>query len=104
MAYFDSPKNRAKWERRLAVLREEKIRRQEQGYQPQEQKEAVMEVNDNPFRKKINFKQLEEIERKSMEAARVRRPGRAARREMDGARREMDGMKKSGMEKKGMAR
>ena len=104
MAYFDSPKNRAKWERRLAGLREEKIRRQEEGYQPQEQKETVMEVNNNPFRKKINFKQLEEIERKSMEATRVRRPGRAARREMEGTRREMNGMEKSGMEKKGMVR
>ena len=97
MAYFDSPKNRAMWERRLADLRVEKERRKEEGYMPQEQ---VMN-DSNPFRRRITYAQLEEQERIAMESRRVKRPVRAARREMDGVRREKSEPVKESM---GMAR
>lgn len=102
MAYFDSPKNRAMWERRLADLRVEKERRKEEGYMPQEQTKQEQVMNDsNPFRRRITYAQLEEQERIAMESRRVKRPVRAARREMDGVRREKSEPVKESM---GMAR
>ena len=85
MAYFDSPKNRAMWERRMVGLRQEKERRRETGYAPQ-QKHAGAEMGDaNPFRKKIGLEKLEQIEQEMAGVRRVRRPSktRSMEREME---------------------
>ncbi len=36
MAYFDSEKNKAMWEKRLSMLEQERNRRKLEGYKPQE--------------------------------------------------------------------
>lgn len=61
MAYFDSPKNRAFWERRLSVLREEKERRSRTGYAPQEEdrQRRAAPAAENPFRTRMTFAELE---------------------------------------------
>lgn len=75
MAYFDSAKNRAMWERTLAGLREEKERRAATGYAPQNLDDKAKEAA-NPFRRRITLAQLEEIEREASGVRRVRRPTR----------------------------
>ncbi len=82
MAYFDSPKNRAMWERTLSGLREERERRKATGYAPQSG-EAKQEVQTNPFRRQINLAQLEEIEREASGIRRVRRPVRQVQKSME---------------------
>lgn len=74
MAYFDSPKNRALWEKTMVGLRAERERRAATGYAPagEERRGAAEAVN--PFRKKVNLTQLEEIERQAEGVHRVRRP------------------------------
>lgn len=75
MAYFDSPKNRAMWNKELAGLKAEKEERAKNGYQA---KSAVKNVNkeskDNPRRRKINLKELERIEMEANGVHRVKRP------------------------------
>ena len=74
MAYFDSPKNRAMWERRMAGLRQEKERRKEMGYEPQQRSANIETAQANPFRKKIGLEKLEQIEQEKSNVRRVRRP------------------------------
>ena len=85
MAYFDSPKNRAMWERRMTGLRQEKERRKETGYAPQQRAEKTKLGEDNPFRKKIGLARLEQIEQEQSGVRRVRRPSktRSLEREME---------------------
>lgn len=63
MAYFDSPKNRAMWDKRMTVLRAERKRRESEGYKPQQKSEAPeMEFSmENPLRRQLTVKELEEI-------------------------------------------
>lgn len=80
MAYFDSAKNNAMWERRMAGLREERRRRQETGYMPKEQEKAAAR-QENPFRRRINLEQLEKIEMEALGIRRVKRPVKSAQAE-----------------------
>ncbi len=60
MAYFDSAKNRTLWKEELDRLRQEKEKRQQRGFQPNDQDgEALMMDSSNPHRVRINFRQLE---------------------------------------------
>ena len=73
MAYFDSPKNRALWDKELEGLDAERERRKEEGYRPQQGKKDVGaetgSVRDrsagNPRVRRITLKELEEIEREA---------------------------------------
>lgn len=60
MAYFDSPKNRALWDRDLLGLRQERTRREANGFQPTDRLEPTQEVEHNPYRKPITLEQLQE--------------------------------------------
>ena len=66
MAYFDSEKNKAIWERRLSELGREKARRAENGYKPQPgrtlQSAAQSEAVIRPKVRIITFEQLVEKE------------------------------------------
>ncbi|MDO4265438.1 MAG: hypothetical protein Q4C63_03110 [Eubacteriales bacterium] len=72
MAYFDSPKNRAIWERRLSELRQEREYRRETGFRPVERSEAPVQTEDTPFRRRISLQELEKQELARMEEKRVR--------------------------------
>lgn len=68
MSFFDSPKNRAIWEREMRTLHAEKERRAMEGYKPEEslRREPQSMNTGNPFRKKISFQELvrqEELEK-----------------------------------------
>ena len=78
MAYFDSPKNRAIWERELRGLRAEKERRAREGYTPNEarSKAAQVKKEENHFRRRTNLKELERQEQEAREARRAARPAR----------------------------
>ncbi len=79
MAFFDSAKNRALWDKELESLDAERARRREEGYKPQHEgfrlvtsadtKEKGM-YSDNPKVRRITLKELEEIEKKAREAER----------------------------------
>lgn len=64
MAYFDSPKNRAMWERELQGLRRERENRIINGYKPgnQGQQADSPRENENPFRRRITLAELEQRE------------------------------------------
>lgn len=88
MAFFDSPKNRAIWERELKSLRAEKERRAREGYRPQTAEgKGNEQEKENPFRKRISLSQLEE----KLAAGREKTPGR---REWSVARRNRRQMEK----------
>lgn len=74
MAYFDSSKNRALWKRELDALREERERRQREGYTPDAQNSKTARTAENPFRKKISFAELleQELEASKTERSRQR--------------------------------
>ena len=78
MAYFDSPKNRAIWERELRGLRAEKERRAREGYTPNEtrSKAAQVKKEENPFRRRTSLKELERQEQEARKARRAARPAR----------------------------
>lgn len=77
MSYFDSPKNRAMWERELKGLRAEKERRAREGYEPGARgpSEGGRE-KDNPMRRRITLQELERQELEESGIRRVPRPGR----------------------------
>jgi hypothetical protein len=59
MAYFDSEKNKAIWQKHLASLDEERQRRKENGYKPEKAKAVVADENSvRPGVRVINFEQL----------------------------------------------
>ena len=76
MAYFDSPKNRAIWERELRGLRAEKERRAREGYTPNEarSKAAQVKKEENPFRRRTSLKELERQEQEARGARRAAGP------------------------------
>ncbi|MFR5633579.1 MAG: hypothetical protein ACLUFH_11425 [Monoglobales bacterium] len=77
MAYFDSAKNRAIWERELDGLRQEKEKRAARGYVPETvEKKEKTPVSESFGRRKINLQELEQIEREQSGIRRVRRPTR----------------------------
>ena len=95
MSFFDSAKNRAIWERRLSGLRQEKERRRETGYMPQETAAGVSaRSEENPYRRRITLKELEAQVMEQSGVRRVKRPGR----EMRAAR---ERMQEKGLEKQG---
>lgn len=57
MAYFDSEKNKAMWERHLANLEAEKEKRKESGYKPSPLK-APKAVEKRPGVRVITFQEL----------------------------------------------
>ena len=72
MGYFDSPKNRALWEKELESLDMERKRRKEEGYRPESKGtaskiSAKAKENENPKVRRITLKMLEEIEKASRE-------------------------------------
>lgn len=83
MSFFDSPKNRAIWDRELRVLRAERERRAREGYKPQET--SGKENSESPFRKRISLSELEAKLTPSQEKNSSRRrewaPARKAQRE-----------------------
>jgi hypothetical protein len=58
MAFFDSAKNRALWQRELSGLREEKERRAREGYVPGMDRETARD-GANPHRIRTSYAQLE---------------------------------------------
>lgn len=60
MAYFDSEKNRAMWDKRMSALRDEREKRRESGYKPgTELKEAAGDTSAvKPGVKVITLKEL----------------------------------------------
>lgn len=58
MAYFDSAKNRAAWNRELDGLRRERERRAREGYTPG----TVKKEPENPHRRRVTYAQLVEQE------------------------------------------
>ncbi len=88
MAFFDSPKNLALWDKELESLDAEKERRKTEGYKPRQIKEIVSgsdnesRIKSNPKVRRINLKELEEIERLSRESnngnSREHRKGRVS--------------------------
>lgn len=95
MAFFDSPKNRAIWERRLSALREEKEERKKNGFAPTDRDAQTEYQAQSPPRRKITLKQLEEKELSREGIRRVKRPKRAM-----GAAKQAE--KKQSMERKPM--
>lgn len=62
MAFFDSPKNRALWDREAATLRPEREARAATGFMPAKKREVMMDpLQSSPNRERINFQQLEKI-------------------------------------------
>jgi len=70
LAFFDSPKNMALWNKELASLDAERERRKEEGYRPEMKVidgsgRASRTVGNNPYVRRITLKELEEIERRA---------------------------------------
>ena len=61
MAYFDSPKNRAMWEKEMTVLRTERESRKSRGFAaPDEGRDsAVQDAGDTPQRERTSFQELQ---------------------------------------------
>lgn len=60
MGYFDSAKNRAAWERKMAVLREERKRREAEGFKPGAgQEETKKQDILKPGVTRMTFRELE---------------------------------------------
>lgn len=81
MAYFDSAKNRAMWNRELAQLRQEKAERAANGYKPVEKETAAAKskaavTEDNPRRRRINLAELERIDARAGKIRKIKRPTR----------------------------
>ncbi len=74
MAYFDSPKNRAMWEKELSGLRQEKQFRAENGYTKQNQVQKQKE-SSSPYRVRITFAEL--LERENMKNGKTQQGGRS---------------------------
>ena len=73
MAYFDSAKNRVLWQRELSELRQERARREQQGFRPDSQ--AVSEQTAE--RKRVRQITFRELEQEEIEAISKKQPSRS---------------------------
>ena len=61
MAYFDSLKNKALWEKEMEILRPIRAEREANGFQATTKNNEEIEVKtENSYRKQINLEQLHE--------------------------------------------
>ncbi len=85
MAYFDSPKNRALWEKELSSLDEERARREQEGFRPRPaqapESPDIRGIRMNPFVTVITLAELEEIERAARAKERAAATGPERQRE-----------------------
>ncbi len=70
MAYFDSPKNQAIWDKEIAQMEAERERRRQNGFKPVEKQDAPSETGhsvffegERPGVRRITLKELEMIVR-----------------------------------------
>ncbi len=82
MAYFDSPKNRAMWEKELKSLRQEKARRQQQGFAPDAATQKTAFSADVQMVRRISLEELVTMQREAEGIRRVARPTRSNPMEM----------------------
>lgn len=107
MSYFDSPKNRAIWERELRGLREEKERRAREGYHPQKEVSSAShqkQRDQNPYRIRISLQELEQEEREAVRARRGDRSKRIRSREAQISQEEKKAPEKQTPEGKALSR
>ncbi|MCR4902416.1 MAG: hypothetical protein K6A23_06130 [Butyrivibrio sp.] len=71
MAYFDSEKNRAMWQRHLSDLEVEKNRRKQEGYKPQTNKTSIAEKKEEKIG--VRVISFEQLVAKEAERARIRK-------------------------------
>lgn len=72
MAYFDSAKNRALWQKELAGLRQERARRESMGFMDEGRKKSG-KGEENPNRIRITFAQLEREEYEAVQARKAQK-------------------------------
>lgn len=84
MRYFDSPKNRALWERELTVLRRRRAQREAGGYEAPV-REELQPARENGCRIRVTYEELLKMEAESMEAERGQRKARPVRKEKERA-------------------
>ena len=87
MAYFDSAKNRALWQKELDGLRAEKSRRESSGFLTGGNRETKPDMEQNPHRIRITYAQLE---REEYEAVRSRSAEKSQSRQMEAERSGME--------------
>ena len=75
MAYFDSAKNRALWQKELAGLKQERARRESMGFAAVGKGKAKG-AEDRPGRVRITYAQLEKEEYEAVQAKKVQRAER----------------------------
>lgn len=75
MAYFDSAKNRALWQKELAGLRKERARRESMGFAAVGNNK-LKESAENPGRIRVTYAQLEKEEQEAVQAKREQRAER----------------------------
>ncbi len=91
MAYFNSAKNRAIWEKELNMLRAEREVRRKNGFKPVENKnDARKFTQSNPFRRRITLEELERIEMIASGVRKVVRPKRKVHEATAGASQERE--------------
>lgn len=75
MAYFDSPKKRAMWEKEMAVLRSEREYRKNCGFEPAAgQQESTAETGEISAKRELtNFRELQQEEFKELHALRSKK-------------------------------
>ena len=85
MAYFDSEKNKAMWEKRMGTLRNERDRRKAEGYKPGTAEIVKEEAAAKPGVRVINLKELmakEAAKNAAMQPAKAPRHERTMQRQM----------------------
>ena len=76
MAYFDSEKNKAMWQRHLLELKKEKDRRKENGYKPVPKSSNLVQHDQaSEVRPGVRIITFEELIAKEQERHRARRVG-----------------------------
>ncbi len=73
MRYFDSPKNKAFWEKEMVVLRKKRAEREAGGYPEQNSKEVQPQKEDSPLRIRVTYEELLKMEAESLGAEREQR-------------------------------
>ena len=72
MRYFDSPKNRAFWEKEMVSLRRQREERAS-GKVPEQQKACKAQAKENPYRIRVTYEELLKMEADAISAEREKR-------------------------------
>lgn len=90
MRYFDSPKNKAFWEKEMVGLRKKRAEREAGGFPEQSSREQLHDRENSPVRIRVTYEELLKMEAEALGTAREQKRKRPVKEKEKSMERSME--------------